>query len=109
HDVRYFLGVPNGYDRAKKWPLVIMLPTATPFVGNPKPDADAVSKMYTEWVEEELKQHPDALVLMPLLNLTEGWGPSYAGMNSVIHAMYHAYTRANLDPARVYLIGHDMS
>jgi hypothetical protein len=91
------------------WPLVIMLPTATPFVTDPRPDADAVTKMYTEWVKAELIKHPDAVVLMPFLNLTEGWGPSYAGMNSVIQATYHVTTRVNVDPARVYLIGHDMS
>ena len=34
---------------------------------------------------------------------------SYAGMNSVIQAMHHATHRANIDPARVYLVGHDMA
>jgi hypothetical protein len=110
HDVHYFLGVPKGYDRGVSWPLVIMLPSATQFVNlSPKPDADTVAKLYTEWINAELAKHPDAVVVMPLLNLTEGYGPSYAGMNSVIQAMYHAYHRVNIDPARVYLIGHDMA
>ena len=43
---------------------------------------------------------------MPLLNLDELYGPSYAGMNSVIQPLLHAAGRANVDPARVYLIGH---
>lgn len=109
HDVRYFLGVPKGYDRAKAWPLVIMLPTATPFVTKPPPDADAVTKIYTDWVNDELAKHPGTLVVMPLLNLTEAWGPSYVGMNSVIQPMFHVANRANVDPSRVYLVGHDMS
>lgn len=109
HDVHYFLGVPKGYDRTTSWPLVIMLPSATPFMADPKPDADAVAKLYTDWINDELTRHPDAVVLMPLLNLSEGWGPSYAGMNSVIQAMHHVTHRVNIDPARVDLIGYDMS
>jgi hypothetical protein len=60
-------------------------------------------------MSEELKAHPDALLIMPLLNLDNLWGPSYAGMNSVIGPMLHVAERANVDPARVYLIGHSMS
>jgi hypothetical protein len=113
HDVHYFLGVPKGYDRAKPWPLVIMLPSATPFVSATasklKMDADSVAKVYTDWINDELRKHPDAVVVMPLLNLTYGWGPSYEGMNSVIQSTYHAASRVNVDPKRVYLVGHDMS
>ena len=109
HDVHYFLGIPKNYDRAKPWPLVILLPSATALLADPKPDIDAVTRIYTDWINAELARHPNALVMMPLLNLTEGWGPSYAGMNSVIQSMQHVTHRANVDPARVYLIGHDMS
>jgi hypothetical protein len=113
HEVHYFLGVPKGYDRTKPWPLVIMLPSATPFVSATatklKMNADAVAKIYTDWMNEELEKHPDAVVVMPLLNLSVGWGPSYAGMNSVMQSMYHAASRVNVDPSRVYLVGHDMS
>src|SRR5688572_28805623 len=58
---------------------------------------------------EELTAHPDALVLMPLLNLDELYGPSVPGMNTVMQPVLHAANRANVDPARVYLIGHSMS
>jgi len=30
------------------------------------PDADGVVKIYTNWIKEELQQHPDAVVVMPL-------------------------------------------
>ena len=46
---------------------------------------------------------------MPLLNLDELYGPSLPGMNTVIQPLLHAAERANVDPARVYLIGHSMS
>jgi hypothetical protein len=46
---------------------------------------------------------------MPLLNLDELWGPSYNGMNAAIQPMLHAMGRANIDPARVYLIGHSLA
>ena len=109
NEVHYFVGVPKGYDRTTAWPLVVMLPSATPFVNDPKPNADAVAAMYTHWMNDELEKHPNAVVLIPLLNLSEGWGPSYNGMNTVIQAMQHVNHRVNVDAARVSLIGYDMS
>src|SRR5207245_450215 len=106
HQVHYFLGVPKDYERTKPWPLVIKLPTADAFVNEPKANADQVTQIYTAWMKDELTKHPDALLIMPLLNLDELWGPSYAGMNNVIQPMLHAAGRANIDPARVYLLGH---
>jgi len=108
-DVHYFLGVPAEYTRDKAWPLVVKLPAADAFVSDPKPNADEVQRIYENWVSEEIKAHPDALVIMPLLSLDDLWGPSYAGMNSVIGPMLHVQDRANVDVSRVYLIGHSMS
>jgi hypothetical protein len=109
HDVRYFLGVPKGYDRTKSWPLVVRLPTAHAFLTDPMPGSERVTQIYSDWITAELKQHPDALVLMPLLNLDELWGPSTPGMNTVIQPILHSAERVNVDPARVYLVGHSMS
>ncbi|HTL27842.1 MAG TPA: hypothetical protein VL282_01415 [Tepidisphaeraceae bacterium] len=109
HDVAYFLGVPKDYDRTKPWPLVVRLAPAEPFVTEPKPDANQVSKIYTGWIKDELAKHADAIVLMPLLNLDELYGPSYKGMNSVIQPILHAANRVNIDPARVYMVGHSMA
>lgn len=109
HVVKYFLGIPKNYDRSKPWPMVIKLPAADTFVRPPKPTADMVVIFYRDWMIEEIKLHPDAIVMMPLLNLDELYGPSYAGMHTVIQPMLHAYDRVNIDPARVYLVGHSMS
>lgn len=109
HDVIYFFGVPKGYDRAKPWPMVIKLPGTHAFTTEPPPNAQQVQDLYTAWIQEELRDHPDAIVLMPLMNITEIWGPSYKGVNSVIQPMLHIAGRANIDPARVYLLGHAMS
>jgi hypothetical protein len=108
HQVSYFLGVPKAYDRTKPWPLVVRLAPAEPFVTDPKPDSNQVATIYTGWIKDELARHGDAIVLMPLLNLDELYGPSYKGMNSVIQPMLHAAGRVNLDPARVYLVGHSL-
>jgi hypothetical protein len=105
----YFFGLPKQYDRTKPWPLVIKLPTAHAFLADPPPSAEQVAQIYTKWVQEELAAHPDAAVVMPLLNLSEFWGPSYAGMNSVMLPLQHVTGRVNVDPARVYLLGHGMS
>jgi hypothetical protein len=88
---------------------VIKLPAADAFVTKPMPDADQVKAIYVSWMSEELARHPDALVIMPLLHLDELYGPSYAGMNCVIAPMQHALGRVNVDPARVYMVGHSMS
>ena len=109
HQVMYFVGVPKGYDRGISWPLVIKLPAEHMFVTNPRPGPEEVTKIYTDWIRDELQKHPDAVVLMPVLNLDELWGPSYAGVNSVIQPMYHIVGRLNIDPARIYLLGHAMS
>src|SRR5207248_3997049 len=58
-DAHYFLGVPKTYDRATSWPLVVKLPTADAFVGNAKPNADDVQRIYTDWASAEIAHHPD--------------------------------------------------
>jgi hypothetical protein len=108
-DVRYFLGVPAGYKPTSSWPLVIKLPTAAAFLTNPWQNGDQVAAIYAKWISDELQAHPDALVLMPLLNLDELWGPGEVGMSLVMEPMFHACGMVNIDPARVYLIGHSMS
>jgi hypothetical protein len=109
HDVRYFLGIPKGYDRTKSWPLAIKLPTANAFLTDPPPGPERVTEIYSEWIKGELSKHSNALVLMPLLDLDELYGPSVPGMNTVIQPLLHAAERANVDPTRVYLIGHSMA
>lgn len=104
--VDYFLGLPPTYDRTKAWPLVIKLASASPFQTQPPPELNRVVQMYTAWIKDELARHADAVVLMPLLDMDEMYGPTYAGMNSVIQPMLHAADRVNIDPARVYLMGH---
>ena len=109
NNVRYFLGIPKSYSRDKAWPLVIKLPGATAFLTKPPPDAKRVVEIYTGWIQDELSKHGDAIVLMPLLNLDELYGPSYTGMNSVIQPLLDAAEHANIDPARVYMVGHSMA
>ena len=101
--------MPKDYDRTRPWPLVIKLPGADAFASSPAPNGEQVAGIYRAWIEQELASHPDAVVLMPLLDLDELWGPSYAGMNRVIQPMQHAAWRVNIDPARVYVIGHSLS
>ena len=88
---------------------MVKLPTPNAFLTDPRPDGKRVIAIYKAWIQDELTHHPDAVVLMPLLNLDELYGPSYEGMNSVIQSMLHAAGRVNIDPARVYLIGHSES
>jgi hypothetical protein len=105
YPVRYFMGVPKGYDRTKSWPVAVTLVSAAPFLSDPPPDAQRVVELYTGWIQTELAKHPDALVLMPLLSLGELYGPSYAGMHSVMEPLFDAANHANIDPTRVYLAG----
>jgi pimeloyl-ACP methyl ester carboxylesterase len=109
HDVRYFLGIPRNYDRTKPWPLVLKLPGAEAFVTEPRPDPIQVTSIYAAWINDELGRHPDAVIIMPLLNLDDLWGPSYAGMNYAVQPVLHAPNIVNIDPSRVYMVGHSMS
>jgi hypothetical protein len=106
YGIQYFLGVPKAYDRTRSWPLAIKLPAATPFLTQPSPDAQHVVQLYTTWIQDDLAKHPDALVLMPLLDLNEMWGPSYTGINRVLQPMLDAANHVNVDPARIYMAGH---
>jgi predicted esterase len=106
YDARYFVGLPAGYDSSRAWPLVVKLPTTQAFDGNPPPDAHEQVRIYTAWIKDELARHSDAVVVMPLLDLKELYGPSYAGMNDALQPIMDVADRVNIDPARVYLIGH---
>jgi hypothetical protein len=108
YDLRYFLGVPQGYTRARAWPIVVKLASAEPFLTRPPPDAAKTAELYTSWIQHDLAAHPDALVLMPLLNLDAMYGPSYGGMNSVLRPIFDAADLVNIDPARVDLIGQGL-
>jgi hypothetical protein len=108
-EVRYFLGIPKSYDLTRSWPLVVKLPVANAFLTTPPPDAQHVADIYSQWITDELSVHPDVIVLMPLLNLDELYGPGPVGMNLVMQPIFDATGRANIDPARVYLIGHSMA
>ena len=44
--IRYFLGIPRGYDLTHSWPLVVKLPAANAFLTDPPPDVDAVTRIY---------------------------------------------------------------
>lgn len=109
YPTQYFFGLPKAYDRTKAWPLVLKLPTAHAFLVDPPLTADQVTEVYKKWIAEEQAAHPDAIVVMPLLNLDELWGPSYKGSNAVLQPMHHVASRANVDPAKVYIVGHNMS
>ncbi|MGD0388833.1 MAG: hypothetical protein ABSC42_07760, partial [Tepidisphaeraceae bacterium] len=79
------------------------------FLTQPPPDAQTVAQIYSQWMTDELSAHPDAIVVMPLLNLDELYGPGPIGMNMVMQPILDAADQANVDPARVYLIGHSMA
>ena len=108
YDAKYFLGVPRGYRREIAWPMVVKLPSANAFITNPPPLPDEVVQFYSLWIKQELAAHPDAVVLMPLLNLGELYGPSYKGINSVVQPIWSAAGKVNIDPARVYMVGQAM-
>lgn len=105
---RYFLGVPDNYDRSQPWPLVIQLPPPNPFTTRPPLDLMQIHQMYVRWINEELARHPGALVLLPLLDLPVGYGPAVEGMQRVIGPLLHVTGVVHVDPQRAYLMGHSM-
>lgn len=107
--VNYFLGIPPGYTHARSWPLVVKLPPPNAYAANQGVDPADRIRLYRAWAEAELKAHADAVVLVPVLDRGLLVGPSYLGMNQVILPMLHAAELANIDPRRVYLVGHSVS
>lgn len=105
HQLRYFMGLPPDYTPLRKWPVVIKLPPISHFLTEPPPEAERVMRMYDTWLVEEIKLHPDAVVLMPLPSFREVYGPSISGMNGVIQPLQHLAGRVNVDPTRVYMLG----
>jgi hypothetical protein len=48
-------------------------------------------------------------VLMPVPHARERFGPGLGGVNAVIQPLLHAADHANIDPARVYVVGHGIA
>lgn len=107
--VKYFVAIPRGYTPAEPRPLVLMLPTATAFAVKKDMTPEDVAAIYTNWLKDELTRRPDNIVIMPLLHLTDLWGPGYAGMNNAMKPLFDACERFSVDPTRVYLRGQGMS
>lgn len=91
HKVSYLLGVPKSYERTRAFPLVVDLIAS--------PDESHMAAAQARWA--------NAIVLMPIPDPLEGFGPSYGGMSRVIYSMRHAMSRVNIDPARVTLVGQE--
>lgn len=110
--VQYFIGIPKGYTRTKSIPLVVWLCDFSPFVdenGDPLDlRFDQVAELYARWIESEMKEHPDAAVLMPMINTNQKWGPGYEGLNRAFLPVIHVQDRVNVDPSQIYLIGHSL-
>jgi hypothetical protein len=108
--VKYFVGVPKGYEAGKaRWPVVVVLPTATKFAVRKDVTPDQVAEVYTGWIRDELGKREGCIVVMPLLHLTDLWGPGYAGMNNVMKPLQDVCERFSVDVRRVYLRGQGMS
>ncbi|MGH7213878.1 MAG: hypothetical protein ACREIT_03855 [Tepidisphaeraceae bacterium] len=106
HTVRYLLGIPPAYDRTRAWPLVVALPGSEAFVAQAALSPEQLREEHARRVEAELRRRPDAIVLMPLLDPQDALGLSLRATNAVIQPLLHATGRVNVDPRRVYLIGH---
>jgi hypothetical protein len=107
--VHYFVGVPKGYVPNEPRPLILMLPTANAFVLKPKMTEKDVADTYIGWLKDELTKRPGNIVVMPLLHLTDLWGPGYAGMNDAMKPLQDVADRLSIDTRKVYLRGIGMS
>lgn len=101
--VRYFFGVPPGYDRDRSWPLVVRLPSEAELAKVHTEDGAAA--FYEREIEQELARHPDAVVLMQRLEPLVLFGPGYQGMNDALLPIFDIAEQVNVDPAQVYLVG----
>jgi hypothetical protein len=97
---RYWLVVPKGYDRTRAWPAVLLLPDP--------------AGMSVAGLVEQVRQraadmqpiYPKSLIIVPLPDLQGGLGPGRLGMALAMAALNDAADLADIDPARVELMGH---
>lgn len=94
NDVDYVLGIPAGYSRTAFTPLLVRLT-----------NADDSPEQVTAYVEKKLASEPKTLVMVPLYDPDERWGPGLIGMGRVTHALRHAANLVNIDQARISLVG----
>jgi hypothetical protein len=101
--IRYFFGVPPGYNRDRSWPLVVHLPSEAE-LAKVRTEEEAAA-FYKREIEQELARHSDAVVLMPRLEPLVLFGPGYDGMNDALLPIFDIPEHVNVDPAQVYLVG----
>ncbi len=103
--IRYFLAIPAEYKRTVASPLVICLRVPEELTVSPPLADEQIDQAYRRLASRQLESHPGAAVLIPKLDTNLLYGPSTAGMNTVIQAMLDAADRVNIDPTRVMIIG----
>jgi predicted esterase len=96
----YRIFIPNGYDPAKKWPLIVALHGMG---GNENSFFDS----YNKGVIKEEAEKRGYLILCPK---GRGAADMYLGnaQKDVFDSLDHMQQLYNIDPDRIYLMGHSM-
>ena len=107
--LEYSLYIPEGYDGAQKYPLLMFIPDST---GAGKPARQIVEQYYgaTVWVtEEDQAKHP-SFVLVPAFTETvvnDGWNTSEQ-IETVIRLLAALQADYSIDAGRLYATGQSM-
>ena len=98
---RYVVYVPEGYDAAQSWPLIVFLHGA----GERGDDGTAQT---TAGIGPAIQAHPErfpAIVLMPQCPKEADWNTAHDMLNAQLEATRGAF---NIDEKRIYLTGLSM-
>jgi hypothetical protein len=111
---RYWLIVPDGYDRSQPWPALLDLPDAieqpaahkAPAQPTAAPAFDTDSAPYQAMAEQTAQQYPGTLIIVPLPDPNAGLGPGRIGMSCAMAALDDAASLADIDVSHVSVSGH---
>ena len=104
-DVRYFIGFPPGYSRGKSWPMVVHLPSEDDFPNRRFPAGDGGDAAFASVLKSVLARRPAAVVIVPLPDEKELFGPGSIGANAAMRPLLDAPNLANIDPAHIGIEG----
>lgn len=105
---QYWLVIPTAYDRSRAWPVVLDLPELPPVKQAARPPA-ADPEQFEKLAADAATIYPDAVIVVPIPDADGGLGPGRVGMNRAMAALDDAASLANIDPARVVVVGHSIA
>ena len=109
NELEYSLFIPENYDSAKKYPLIMFIPDAT---GSDQSAKEIVSSYYGAciWATEEEQSKHESFVLVPAFNdkvVDDNWSTSDQ-IDAAVNLIDYLQNEYSIDSNRLYTTGQSM-